>query len=237
MPSWLLVASGQDASALWAWRVLGARGHRCEVVLTEALELPDVHWRHRVATGGADVEITLSDGRRLKTGDFDAVLNRVITPPLTLLARMGWEDSAYARSEQIAFSISWLRALAPLVINPPAARGIAGAWRSALEWRVQARTAGFEVEPLRVDSRDPQSLAAFPLTPPDVLVLGEEAFGAASPSQRAAAVRLARATGTPILGLWLTDSHAPRLTMATPHPDLTLGGEAGVDALERLLAA
>jgi hypothetical protein len=235
--SWLVVASGQDASAHWVWRGLRARGHRCELLLTEALETAEVRWRHRIDARRTRVEATLADGRCLRSGDYSAVLNRTIAPPLMVMARMGWEDSEYARSEQIAFALSWLRGLAPVVANPPTSRGLAGAWRSPLEWRALARSAGLEISPLVADSHDPDTTGGFPLTPATGLVIGKEAFGsAAQPGVKAAAIRLAQAAETPMLGFWFSDQHRSRLMMATPHPDLTLGGERGLEAVERLLS-
>lgn len=233
MPRWLIIASWHDRAAHWAHRGLAAQGNDCELLWSERLESAEVTWRHRVETGSASVEISLADGGHLQTGDFAAVLNRMITPPMTGLARVNGADSVYARSEQVAFALSWLQALAPVVVNPPAPRGLAGAWRSAAEWRALALAAGFSVEPLISDSHAAEPFPVFPLAPPDILVIGDEAFGqAAEPEVAAPAIRLARLACTPILGLWL---NGRELTTATPHPDLSLGGERGHDALARLL--
>jgi hypothetical protein len=197
-----------------------------------------VQWRHRVGRGSPSVEVLLPDGDQLRSGEFSAVLNRVIAPPLAGLARTSGEDSAYARSEQIAFSLSWLRALAPLVVNPPTARGLAGAWRSSVEWRSLGRAAGLDVEPLVRESLAPEPASVFPQLPPTGMVIGDEAFGAAAePRVKAAAIRLSQMAETPILGLWLSADRHRRLTMATPHPVLSLGGKGGVAALERVLGA
>jgi hypothetical protein len=176
-------------------------------------------------------------GRRvLRSGEFSAVLNRAVSPPLTMLARMHWEDSAYARSEQAAFSLSWLSALAPLVVNRPSARGQAGAWRSALEWRSLAQSAGLAVEPFEADSDRPSGASYDAQVQPTGLVVGDDAFGvAAQPGLKPAAIQLARCAETPIIGLSFSDGPQHRLMMVTPLPDLTLGGEGTVSALERLL--
>lgn len=215
-----------------------ARGRTCDLLLTERLESAEVLWRHFVSSTSGSVEVRLRDGDRLRSGEFSAVLNRVISPPLTQLARADWEDSAYARSEQVAFSLSWLHALAPVVINPPAARGLAGAWRSPLEWRMLALDAGFEVEAFDADSDAHEPAHGVPLSPAPGMVIGESAFGmAALPGVAGPAIRLARLAETPVLGLWFCSGREGRFTMATPHPDLALGREAGLDALERLLDA
>jgi hypothetical protein len=230
---WLILASGYDSSAYLAGEYFRRRQHRIEVLLTERLEGADVRWRHRVGTAGADVELALADGRHLRSGDFSAVLNRTMLPPLTVMARAAWEDSAYALSEQSAFALSWLHALAPVVVNPPTPRGLAGAWRSPLEWRCLAAVAGLEAAPLEADSDAPDGTPMFPDGPPNALVIGDRAFGAAANEPvRGAAVRLSKLASTPILGLWLTDD---RLTMATPNPDLSIAGTEGMAALERLM--
>jgi hypothetical protein len=53
---------------------------------------------------------------------------------------------------------------------------------------------------------------------------------------RAAAARLARAAGTPVLGLRFARDDW-RLLDATPYPDLSSAGEDGIAALEAQLAA
>jgi hypothetical protein len=238
MRDWLLVASRQDTSALWAFERLSARGRPCQVLLTEALHSSEVRWLHNVSTRGAGVTVTLADGRRLDSGDVAAVLNRAFTAPLTLMAQMQWKDSDYARTEQSAFALSWLQALAPVVINAPAARGLAGAWRSQVEWSGLARRAGLDCASPEADSHEPDSVICFPRAPQNGLVIGERTFGLAARSEvRAGAIALAREAGTPLLGLWFTGETSPRLTMATPHPDLSLGGEPGIDALEEVLSA
>lgn len=235
---WLLVATGQDTSARWAFERMRARGRRCQVLLTEALQSAGVKWVHHVSSDRASVTVTLADGRRIETGEVTAVLNRMVAPPLSPLARGRWPDSGYARAEESAFALSWLPALAPAVLNAPAARGLAGAWRSPVEWSALARRAGLSFAPLARDSHEPGDLWRFPLTPQNGLVIGEETFGLADrPELRAGVVRLAREAQTPLLGLWFTPEVTPRLAMATPHPDLSLGGEPGVDALEELLSA
>jgi hypothetical protein len=234
MGRWLILASGHDTSAHLAAQYFRRRGRATEVLVTERLEGAGVRWRHRVGVHGAEVEVALADGRHLRSGDFSAVLNRAMLPPLTVMARAAWEDSAYALSEQSAFALSWVNALAPNVVNPPTPRGLAGAWRSPLEWRSLAAAAGLEPVPFKADTDALEAAPVFPDGPPNALVIGECAFGAAADEPvRAAAVRLARLASTPILGLWLTDG---RLAMATPNPDLSMAGAEGLAALEGLLA-
>ncbi|MEA2213636.1 MAG: hypothetical protein QOF83_3584 [Solirubrobacteraceae bacterium] len=191
-----------------------------------------------MSTDAVGVTVTLADGRRIDSADIAAVLNRTILAPFTAMAQGQWPDSAYARSEQSAFALSWLEGLAPVVVNSPAARGLAGAWRSATEWFGLARRAGLPCAALTVDSREPDTLVRMPMRPNDGLVVGRQTFGVPDrPGLRAAAVELARAADTPLLGLWFSREGPPRLEMATPHPDLSVGGEFAVEALDELLAA
>jgi hypothetical protein len=235
---WLLVASAQDTSALWAFERLSAHGRPCQVLLTEALQSSDVRWVHHVTSAGARVTVTLADGRRIDSADIAAVLNRTFLAPFTVMAQSQWPDSAYARSEQSAFALSWLQALAPVVLNPPVARGLGGAWRSATEWFGLAQRAGLPCAPLTADSHEPDTLMHLPMRPNDGVVIGTRTFGVADlPGLREAAVTLARTADTPLLGLWFSQEGPPRLETATPHPDLSLGGEAAVHALAELLAA
>jgi hypothetical protein len=234
---WLVVCSRSDAPALWAAGRLQAFGRPVEVLYTEDLDAPGVRFSHRVDRRSASTRIVLADGRAIDSGRVSSVLNRMLIPPLDVLRRALPGDVTYARSELVAFTMSWLRALAPVVVNDPACRGLSGAWRSPLEWRSLARRAGLATTPVTAGTGRPGAAAETAMPVTDVLVVGDETFGAPADERlRRGAARLARLAETPIIGL----SFAPgtrRLASVTPHPDLSRGGDPGAHAIERLLAA
>ncbi|MDQ4020714.1 MAG: hypothetical protein M3257_03595 [Actinomycetota bacterium] len=238
---WIVLAHSTDASALWVFQRLHARSrHPVELLLVEALDTPVTSWVHEVSEDGANVEVHLDDRRRVSTVGIRAVLNRLTWPPMGLVAAAAPADAAYAQSELTAFAMSWLRSLAPVVVNEPTPQGLCGRWRPSLHWRALGMRAGLPVAPLRLASANlhPQDVAEASTM---ILMVDGELLGSSAPDAiRKAARRLAALSGTAILGLWFAGSDPARsgwrLLDATPQPDLTAAGEAGVAALEAVLA-
>jgi hypothetical protein len=201
-------------------------------------------WRHEIGAAGARSDIRLADGRRLRTGEVGAVLNRMLAPPAAATAAAVPGDADYARNELTSFAASWIRTLAPRVLNQPTPQGLCGRWRPPLHWRALAVEAGLPVAPLAVDSRE--GTPAFP-RPGDeasltVLAIGGEPLTDGMPPEvRDGARRLAALADTPILGLRFAGGDPAgdgwRLLDATPYPDLSAAGERGVEALAAQLAA
>jgi len=235
----VVLSHATDRPAHWvAARLQARRRQRVELVLVESLGEPGTVWRHTLGRDGRGTEVVLADGRALRTGDVDVVLNRLMEPPVGALAHAVPADADYARSELTSFAASWLRALSPRVVNAPTPQGLCGAWRSPLQWRALALAAGLPAARLHCDSADPA--AALPPfgSEPGLAVLavgGDVLVGGMPAPVRAAARRLARRAATPVLGLRFASGWG--LIDATPYPDLSLAGEAGVDALAAVLAA
>jgi hypothetical protein len=238
---WLVLAHGADASALWAYQRLRARSRgEVGIVFLEELDVATTGWAHDVGRHGARTRVRLCDGRRLETIGRGAVLNRLPRPPWALLAAGPPAEATYASSEVQAFAMSWIRSLAPVVVNAPTAQGLGGRWRPALHWRALSARAGLPVVPLHLastgsaggDGDGPSTV---------VLTVGGELVGtSAPPVVRSAVRRLAALAETAILGLRFSGADPGaggwRLLDATPQPDLRIAGESGVAALESLVA-
>lgn len=239
---WIVLAHSTDDSALWAFQRLRARAQRpVELVLAEALDTPITSWAHEVGARGASVELDLGEGRRLRTSDACAVLNRLTWPPMRLLADAAPTDTAYAHSELTAFAVSWLRSLAPVVVNQPTPQGLCGRWRPPLHWRMLGRQAGLPIAPLRMSSADLHQDQNGAEPSSTILMVGGELIISVAPDAiRQAARRLAALSATIILGLRFAGTDPARcgwrLLDATPQPDLTAAGDAGIAALEKVLA-
>ncbi|TCK21463.1 hypothetical protein [Pseudonocardia endophytica] len=232
-----------DHSARWVAERLGARARReVQLVFVEALADPSTVWCQEIRDEGVHMTITLGDGRTLRDGEIDAVLNRMVCAPATQTLAAVEGDEDYARSELTSFAASWVRGLAPRVVNPPTPQGLSGRWRPAPGWRVLARRAGLPVVDLAVDSADPSTADGDPTGGSTVLTVGGEMLVRDAPDDvRAAAARLLSLAETPILGLRF-DGAVPgengwRLLDATPYPDLSSAGEDGVTAIAAELAA
>jgi hypothetical protein len=215
------------------------------VLFVETLAHPGVRWEYRAGAGGAALTLVTGDGRTLRSADVGAALNRLAIPPLAVLAAAEPADREYARNELTAFAAGWLRTLAGAVVNAPDPHGLCGRWRQPLEWRTLAARAGMPCAPLKLASVP--AAAATP-APADggpsttVLAVDGRLLGAGVPIalQRGCA-KLSRLSATRVLGMRFAGSDPARdgwrLLDATPYPDLSLAGEAGVAALEAALAA
>jgi hypothetical protein len=241
----VVLAHSADISARWAYERFRARARqRVEFVLIELLGAATTVWQQEFSADGVSVEIRLADGTRIRSGEVKAVLNRMLQPPL---APAGWaepSDADYARNELTSFAASWVRALAPVVVNEPTPQGLCGRWRAALHWHLLAREVGLPVAPVFIDSANPPPLASGLNAEPSTLVLsiGGECFSDSMPPAIRGAVRqLAILTQTPILGLRFAGSDPDyvgwRLIDATPYPDLSAAGELAIAALEAVLDA
>ena len=137
---WLILASQNDPSAMWALQGLRSRGlDPVELVFTEMLPFA-LKWEHRVSAADLSIAITLADGRVLKDSAVRGVLNRLTHIPLDHLS--GNDDYDYATQEYAAFFMSWIASLPQPVLNPAGAQGLSGAWRHISEWVYLAARAG-----------------------------------------------------------------------------------------------
>ena len=91
---WLILCSGEDASAFWAHRGLQARGLNPLELVTADMLTNNAKWEHRVGTDGAYINITLADGRVIDNRKVRGVLNRLTHVPLRHL--QGAPDYDYA---------------------------------------------------------------------------------------------------------------------------------------------
>lgn len=235
---WLVLCDPGDHSARWACDELRLRGLTPLELLAPATLVSARRCAYRIGADGAHFEIDLPDGRTLKSAHIAGVLNRVThVPELAGLARTAHADARYAAAELNALLLSWLAALAAVSINPPTARGLAGAWRTPAEWAVLAAGSGLTVPAL--------PLAAIAVPRParhtathTVIVLGDHVFGdELAPDLADACLRLARRAGTALLGIDLHVDANGRCSFAgaTSVPELRVGGAALIDALARQL--
>jgi hypothetical protein len=237
---WLILCSEHDASALWAWHGLSARGLRpLELVRAEMLPFA-LKWDHRVTASDTSISVTLADGRVIRNDKVRGVLNRLTHVPLDHL--QGNPDYVYATQEYAAFFMSWLSSFRQPVLNPASAQGLSGAWRHLSEWVYLAARAGLPTPAYRQTSSDEvdettETRKLFPAGTFTInsIVIKEQVVGQRLPPElEKGCVRLAELAETPLLGIEFalaTSSQSWQFAGATPMPDLRLGGEALLDAL------
>lgn len=239
----LVLAHGFDESAFWAFSRLRARCRdRVELVLAESLDPAVTSWTHRVDSDQAGVEVRSNSGIVLRSRGAGAVLNRLTWPVNDLATAAPATDAAYAASEMRAFAMSWVRSLAPIVVNAPTAQGLSGRWRSPLHWRVLGARAGLAVAPLHLASRRPDDDEGGGAVGTTVLAVGGDLLDPAVPAAvRRGVHRLTALAATTILGVRFAGADPAaagwRFLDATPQPDLRIGGEAGIAALEKVLTS
>jgi hypothetical protein len=240
---WLAFCDSIDQAALWAVEGLRARGLAPLAWVSPEELARSRSWEHRVNRTGADIAITLADGSRVEGQAVRGVLNRLVTVPYEPLRRIEPEDREYASQELTAFFLSWLHALPGPVLNRATPQGLSGAWRHRSEWVWLAAQAGLPTPRHRQSSSPGGELRDAEGTVPagavaTVLVTGRHVFAEnVSLSILSGCRRLARLTGTPLLGIDFTADAGGAWTFsgATPHPDLRLGGNALLDTLASAL--
>ena len=256
----LVLCEEADQSALWAAEAMRLRGKTLAVVTGADLAAAE-RWEHTVGATGADCELRLAGGARLRSGDVAGVLNRLAFVPTAWRRRFGGPDQDYALQEMHAFYLSWLHALPGPKLNAPAPQGLCGNQRHPSMWTALAARAGLPVRPFRQTSDDDPSLvwqtavwhtASWQPTNGQgtslptayahatVHVIGDRVLGPGTLTDRygAACRRLAQLAGVMLLGIdFARDADGGwQMTHASVLPDLISGGEAVADALTAALS-
>lgn len=241
----LVLCEETDQSALWAAEALRLRGKTLAVVTGADLAMAE-RWQHTVGAAGADCELRLAGGVRLRGSDVVAVFNRLAFVPSAWQRRFGGPDRDYALVEMHAFYLSWLHALPGPKLNAPTPQGLCGNERHPSAWTALAARAGLPVRPFRQTSDDDPLLiwqtAGSPTTNASATlhVIGNRVIGPDVLVERhgAACRRLAQLAGVMLLGV----DFAPaadgswQMTRASLLPDLISGGAALADALTAALS-
>lgn len=242
---WLVLCASNDISALWAYRGLAARGLTpLELVSAEMLAY-SVHWEHRLGADGVSIDITLADGRRIRSENTRGVLNRLLSVSSEHLLLANPADRDYATQELTAFFMSWLYALPQPVLNRPTPRGLSGQWRHVSEWIWLASKAGLPTPDYRQTSRDrvdgmgiERGLVPIGTPVSTVIVVEGNIVGSPLPAEiQEGCRRLAELSGTELLGVEFAAGSTGLWTFAgaTPLPDLRLGGQVLLDIMASVL--
>lgn len=237
---WLMICSENDTAALWAYQGLQARGLRPFQLITAEMLSRNSRWEHTVGSDGANINITLSDGRVINNQKVRGVVNRLTHVPLKHLE--GASDYDYAVQEYTALFMSWLHALPTPVYNAVHSQGLSGAWRHVSEWLWLAAQAGLNTPDYSQTCQDEidETVQMRRIVPDGfatttAVTLGDRVFGPFLPTTvRTACANLARISNTPLLGIDLAVNPQTKSFVfagATPLPDLRLGGDYLLDVL------
>lgn len=221
-----LLCEPEDDDALWLAAALGRRGQHVECVLPEELMVGSA-LTCRVDSAGVTSTLGLDDGRVLGADTPHLVLNRLVdlpTPTGTSPA-----DLRYLAEEWRAAAAAWLRTLRCPVLNPPRAVTLAGPVLSPPAWRAVAHACDIPVHPW--DSDEPPVA----LDPVEVVCVAgscADPTGTAPPWVAGSLASMSRRVGAPLLGATFDRADGVwALIDATPHPQLSPGGNELVDAV------
>jgi hypothetical protein len=227
---WLVLCHTNDASALWAFNGLKARGMRpIELVTAETLAF-SLRWEHRIGANGTSIRIELPDGRVLDNERIHGVLNRIQFVPMSHWRWASDQERDYVQQETYAFYTSWLNAFSCPILNPATPLGLCGAWLSEARWLKLAAQVNLPVPAYTSDS-------ARPICSPQrtVLVAGTAVEPAGLPAVVEEGCRkLACLSETPLLaiGFSLNPDGAWEFRGANPVPDLRAFGEKSLDCIQ-----
>lgn len=242
---WLVLCHTTDVAALWAYQGLKARELApLELISAESLTY-SLCWAHRIGAAGTDVEITLADGRAIRSDHVRGVLNRLLFVPLEHWRSATQGDRDYVQQELTAFYASWLYSLPCPVINRPTALSLAGSWRHPSEWNWLAARAGlptsvYRQSSLNLATETPGDSGSSPAGTrrETVFTLADRFIGPAATAElREGCLHLAELSGTTLLGIeFNVDTHGEWLFVnATPTPNLILGGSALLNEIQLAL--
>ena len=196
-------------------------------------------WEHALSRDGADFEVVIGDGRRLRAQDVAWVLNRLMRIPESYLDTAQPADVSYVEQEWRALLCSALRCLQLAgvhVVEPPDPYALPGRWRSPLEWELLAARAGLPVRE-RILTDEPGAHR----TPRWALIVGERVLsdGQLPEDLSAPCQRLAGLAGLATLQIVFTfeEGNLPTFRGVLPLADLRLAGERSIDALVALLSS
>jgi hypothetical protein len=244
---WLVLCERSDLPALWAWHGLRRHGLAPIELVTSELLAYSLRWEHRVDDEGVRTTIALADGRTIRSAEIQGVLNRLVRVPTDGFGVAIPGDRAYATQELYALVLSYLQGIPGPVLNPPGPLGLCGPWLHRSEWTWLAGQAGLPLRPYTCWSRDPAGDGDVVAQPGargygarTLLVVADQVLGGPAPSRVLEGCRrLSRLAGAPLLSVdfAVSTQEGWEFLAAAALPDLTLGGEATLQALLSALRA
>ena len=238
---WLVLTERTDPDGAWLTHGLQAKGLDPLLHLTTDDLVEGATWAHTVGEDGAAFTVRLADGTTIRSEQIAGVVNRIgyITPAHVI--DVVDADREYVLQELNAFFMSWLASVQAPVLNPPTARGLAGAWRPRSEWAHLASQAGLDHVPVTSSDSglDPVRLGTEHEGLTAITVAGGIVDNGLAEDMRQASLRLAELAETPLLGIEFAMNGEGDLVLAgvTPQPSLQAVGDAVIDAIGYALGA
>lgn len=234
---WLLLCTPDDASALWLYHCLQQQHTYVPIeIVTPAELLYSVRWVETLGIPDAQFEITLSDGRRIRSTIVRGVINRLTEVPTQQLAYFAASDRAYVHMEWHALLFSWLHRL-PRVVNPPVPPGLSGTLYTWSEWQIYAHRVELPTRGYALQSGVPPALESSVTFYRGVSMAGQW-YGTPIPAlYQTACARLVQTTQAVLLEICLGRAADGSwfFVEATPFADFRCGGVPLVTAVAHYL--
>ena len=237
----LVLSERTDPDGAWLTHGLQTRGLDPILHLTTDDLVEGATWAHTVGEDGAGFTVRLADGTTIRSEQIAGVVNRIgyITPAHVI--DVVDADREYVLHELNAFFMSWLASVQAPVLNPPSARGLAGAWRPRSEWAYLAAEVGLDHLPVKSSDPglEPLRIGTQHEGPTAITVAGGIVDNGLGEDMRRASLRLAELAETPLLGMEFATDDQGDLVLAgvTPQPSLQAVGDAVIDAIGYALGA
>lgn len=236
-----------DMPALWAYRGLKDLCLEPIELVTSQMLAYCKHLEHHVGPDKVDFKIELSNGQSIDSNKTFGVVNRLQMLPSNHLQAANQTDREYALQELFALFISWLHSLPCPVLNPASTQGLSGSFKHASEWAILSHQAGLAAPRFEQNSEKQEFWHTCGRLVPDgrpvrtVFAVGyQHILPESTPTEIAqACLRLAKLSGTPLLGINFasTDLNPWTFAGATPFPDLRAGGQPLLKAIASVLSS
>ena len=190
----VIVANRQDQTAAW----LASRWQAHDALLLTSADLSSGGWRHYVPDSGKSRAII--GGREVSMEQIKGIVTRMPAVFEWELGHIVPADRAYVAAEMSAFLIAWLSSLTCPMLNRPTPSGLSGPNWNCEQWVALAAKLGIPVRPVH---RSTAFASEKPSEQPmcQVIVVGDQCFGAVAPQLFDHARALAAAAGTALLAV------------------------------------
>ena len=210
----VIVANRQDDSAAW----LATRWQAHDAVVLTPADLSCIGWRYYVPDSGKSRAVI--GGREVSMGEINGVVTRMPAVFERELGHIVPADRPYVAAEMSAFLLAWLSSLNCVMLNRPTPNCLSGPNWNCEQWIHLAARLGIPVGPVHLGTalglKEPSASGC------DVIVVGNQCFGAAAPPLFDHARALAAAAGTGLLAVKFTGPEADgELVSAGLWPDVS----------------
>ena len=149
-----ILLNSDDNSGLWLARCLQQVSAQTIKLISaeELMYAPSFNCGFR--NGQAFFKIKLQNGFDFNNENISAIINRIAYLPLQHLQQFKPDDRNYVQAELTAIFTFLLSSFPNSLFNTASGRGLCGAERSVLEWKILAKKAGFSIDEMLYQEKE-----------------------------------------------------------------------------------